>query len=73
MITKFPKNKTFTGVAMMLILAGAFLLAFGLVAWLINITSGANINSWPFAKVMGGLVILGLGYCVLILELIRLK
>jgi hypothetical protein len=73
MFTKIPKNKTFFGVAMLLILSGAILLAFGLVAWLINVCANANVNSWPFAKVMGGLVIIGLGYCVLILELIRLK
>lgn len=72
-IFKHPREKTFLGVGLFLILVGAFILAYGGVAWLYNMLAGFNANSWPCAKIIGGFVVLGLGYCVLLLELIRLK
>lgn len=67
------RNKSFFGVAMAMILAGAILFSVGVVAWIINYYSNSTVVSAPSLKAMGGLVIIGLGYIILILEEIRRK
>lgn len=72
-ILQHPKDKPFLGVALAFILVGAFILAYGLVAWLYNFLSAANLLNTPSSKVLGGLVVIGLGYVILELELVRKK
>lgn len=67
------KSKTFFGVAMVMILIGAVLFAVGAVAWFLNCYTNTTIVSIPSLKVMGGLVVIALGYIILELELIRKK
>ena len=62
----------FWGVAMFLIIAGALLLAVGLVEWLMSWLGGPTYADLTL-KVVGGLVVLALGYIHLELELLRLK
>ena len=69
---KLKHDITFAGVAMGLIIFGATIFAIGLACWVISCTSGEAF-SWPGAKIMGGTVIMALGYIVLQLELIRRK
>lgn len=63
---------SFLGVAMFLILAGAAILALGLVMWIYNFL-GSSLFATPSLKVIGGLIILGIGYILLEIELIRTK
>lgn len=67
------KSKTFFGVAIVMILTGAALFAVGAVAWFANYYTNSTIVSIPSLKIMGGLVVLSLGYIILELELIRKK
>lgn len=67
------KNATFYGVAIILILIGAALLAIGCASWVLNCYLNTTIVSIPSLKIIGGLVILSLGYIILELELIRKK
>lgn len=67
------KRRSFFGVAMAIILAGAILFSIGLVAWILNCYSNSLIITNPSIKAMGGLMIIGIGYIILILELIRKK
>lgn len=62
----------FMGVALFVILSGAIILAIGLIQWVFNVF--ADMSSYaPSAKVIGGLVVLALGYIVLELEMMRTK
>lgn len=70
---KHPRDKSFLGVAMGLIIVGAFVLAYGGVAWFYNYLTSTTTNYIPSDKIIGGIVILALGYIVLELELIRHK
>lgn len=72
MFTKDANKVSFLGVAIIFILSGATILALGLVMWLFNVCGDASF-SIPSSKVIGGLVILALGYIVLELELLRKK
>jgi len=73
MLFKHPKDKPFLGVAMAFIVVGAFLAAYGLVAWLYNYLSAANFVAFPCFKFISGLVVIGMGYIILELELMRGK
>jgi len=66
-------QKSFMGVAMATILIGAAVFAFGVVCWIANIGVGQTIFALPSAKIIGGLVIMSLGYIQLELELLRRK
>lgn len=67
------KRRSFFGVAMAIILAGAILFSIGLVAWILNSYSNSAVVTNPSIKAMGGLMIIGIGYIILILEEIRKK
>jgi hypothetical protein len=67
------QDKSYVGVAVTFILIGAALFAFGLVSWLINSASGLTVVFEPSGKVMGGLIVMALGYIQLELGLIREK
>ena len=72
-LTDINKHKTyFKGVALATILCGAVILALGLVEWGMNYW-GSSSFSEPVLKVIGGLVVLSLGYIHLELELLRVK
>lgn len=62
----------FWGVALFLILAGAAVVALGLVEWLFTLL-GAVRFSLPLFKLVGGLIVTALGYILLELELIRIS
>ena len=69
---KMKTDISFVGVAMALIIAGAGIFAVGIVTWILSSTNNFPA-SWPGAKIMGGMVILALGYVLLELEFIRRK
>jgi len=72
MFDKNRKNVSFFGVGIALILSGAIILSVGSVMWLFNVFSDSSF-AMPSAKVIGGLVIMALGYIQLELEWIRTK
>ena len=73
MSIKNLKDTSFFGVSLLLIVLGAAIFVFGLVAWYITGVSGTEVMSFPFFKVIGGLIIMSLGYIMLELELLRHK
>lgn len=74
MFSKRDFNKiSFYGVALALILFGAVIAAIGLAAWFLSAMGFGTICAYPFFKVMGGVVILGIGYIILEVELLRKK
>lgn len=66
-------DKSFVAVAVMFILFGAGIFTFGLISWLVNTTEAVTLIAFPSIKVMGGLVIMALGYIQLELGLLRRK
>jgi uncharacterized membrane protein YidH (DUF202 family) len=73
MFSKKEPEHSFYGVAMGLIILGAIIFVYGLVAWLFNIFSTDAGFYFPSFKVIGGATILALGYIQLELELLRQK
>jgi len=67
------EEKSFVAVAMTMIMLGAAVVAFGMVGWLVNVTQSEVIVAFPSVKVMGGLIIVSLGYIQLELGLLRKK
>lgn len=67
------EDKSFVAVALTMILLGAGIVAFGIVGWLTNVTAEETIIAFPSLKVIGGLVIISLGYIQLELGLLRNK
>ena len=72
MFDKNRKNVSFFGVSIALILSGAIILSVGAVMWLFNVYGDSSF-AMPSAKVIGGLVVMALGYIQLELEWIRTK
>lgn len=66
-------DRSYLAVAGAIILAGAAIFAFGVVAWLVNTAQGATSIAFPSMKVIGGLVIMSLGYIQMELGLLREK
>jgi hypothetical protein len=64
------RSVNFLAVSLAIIIAGAALLAIGIVQWLLVAFSDQSYG-WPALKVMAGLAVIGLGYIALELELIR--
>lgn len=73
MLFRKHQDKTFVGVAISFILIGAAIFTFGSMAWLVNSLLEQTVNSMPSAKVIGGLVIMALGYIQLEIGLLRNK
>lgn len=67
------KDKSFLAVAMLMILIGVVIFVFGVLGWFINVTAAQNLIAFPSLKVIGGLVIMELGYIQLELGLLRDK
>jgi len=67
------KERSFLSVAVMFILIGAIIFTFGIIAWLFNASLGYNQISMPSEKVIGGLIVMALGYIQLELGLSRGK
>ncbi|HSX41850.1 MAG TPA: hypothetical protein VLE93_00700 [Candidatus Saccharimonadales bacterium] len=67
------ESKSFMGVAMLFIFLGIIIFVFGALGWLINSSQQLTIMNEPSAKVMGGLIIMALGYIQLELGLLRRK
>jgi hypothetical protein len=67
-----PNGRTFLGVGIALILVGSAITAVSGVEWA-SMMFHYGQYGWPAAKLVGGLIVLALGYIVLELELIRLK
>lgn len=65
-----PHKPYFYGVAMFIILFGSVLLALGAVELGLNLIGTSSFNQ-PLLKVMGGVIIIALGYIHLELELLR--
>lgn len=72
MFNKNRKNVSFFGVGIALILSGAIILSVGAVMWLFNVWGDSSFVM-PSTKVIGGLVVMALGYIQLELEWIRTK
>jgi hypothetical protein len=72
MFDKNRKNVSFFGIGIVLILSGAIILSTGTVMWLFNVCSNSTF-AMPSAKIIGGLIVLALGYIQLELEWIRTK
>jgi hypothetical protein len=73
MFWKKHEEKSFVGVALAMILGGAGILSFGVIGWLMNVSQGDVLVAFPSLKVIGGLVVISLGYIQLELELLRRK
>ncbi len=67
------QSKSFMGVAMMFILVGIVIFVFGGLGWLINSSQQLTIMNEPSAKIIGGLIIMALGYIQLEIGLLRRK
>jgi len=73
MCFKNLEKKSYTGVALAIIIVGVAIAVYGLVAWLYNSSTQCACVYFPASKVMGGITILALGYILLELELLRKK
>lgn len=67
------EDHSYVAVAMMFIIAGAFIFAFGTFSYLVNMFASLNFIAFPSVKIMGGLIIMALGYIQLELGLLRKK
>ncbi len=67
------EDKSFVAVALTFILIGAAIFAFGLVSWLINTMQQETLIALPSVKIIGGLIVMSLGYIQLELGLLRNK
>jgi hypothetical protein len=67
------EDKSFVAVAMTMILIGAAIVAFGLVGWLVNVSNADVVIVFPSMKIIGGFIIIALGYIQLELGLLRKK
>jgi len=65
------QNRSFLGVSIFFILLGVSIFSFGSVAWIFNYLSETNFVFFPSFKVVGGLILVALGYVIFELELIR--
>lgn len=67
------EDKSFVAVALSMILIGAAIVSFGLVGWLVNVSNSEVVVVFPSMKVIGGFIIIALGYIQLELGLLRSK
>lgn len=73
MFWKKHQDRSYIAVAMTVIFMGAAVFAFGVSGWLINYTNNDIIVAIPSMKVLGGIIIMSLGYIQLELGLLRSK
>jgi len=73
MVEKDPNKISFRGVGLFFIIIGIFLFSVGIAGWIMNYFYQAGCITTPSHKLMGGAVIMALGYVVLLLEFIRKK
>lgn len=74
MFTKRDYEKiSFAGVGITLILFGAIICGVAFAAWILQAMGANTLLALPFFKVLAGVMILGLGYIILELELLRRK
>ena len=64
---------SFRGVGLALIIFGVLICGAALAAWLLRYFGYENVCALPFFKVIGGVIIIGIGYLVLEVELLRKK
>jgi hypothetical protein len=67
------RKASFYSIGLTLILIGAAIVAFGGTGWLWNYFGGYNAVAFPSVKIIGGIVIIALGYIQLELDVIRRK
>lgn len=67
------EERSFLGVALMMIMFGAAIFAYGVVGWLTNVSQQEIIIATPAQKIIGGLIVISLGYIQLELSLLRRK
>ena len=75
MFTKRDYEKvSFMGVGMAFILFGAIVFAFAITAWILQFFNYTTLTcAFPFFKAIGSAVVIGLGYIILEIELLRKK
>ena len=64
---------SFVSIGQIFILLGAITCAFALAAWLLQFFGYPVMCAFPFFKVIGAAIIIGLGYLILEIELLRRK
>lgn len=67
-----PK-RSFTGVALAIIVLGAIYFVFGAIGWLANNAANEVKFAFPSLKLIGGTAVIALGYILYIVEEIRKK
>jgi len=67
------EDKSFVAVALTVIFMGAAVFAFGVSGWLINWSNNEVVVAIPSMKILGGIIIMSLGYIQLELGLLRNK
>lgn len=65
------KKRTFYSVALLIIVLGSAIFAYGMVGWIYNYWNAVNLVAFPSLKIIAGLALISLGYIQLELELIR--
>lgn len=72
-LRNFDNHKPyFRGVAIAILLCGIVIVALGIVELALNLF-GHNLYSAPIFKIIGGLIVLSLGYIHFELEMLRIK
>lgn len=67
------EDRSYVAVALAMILVGAAILAYGAIGWLTNVGVQETRVPFPSLKVIGGVIIIALGYIQLELGLLRKK
>lgn len=67
------EDRSYVAVALAMILVGAAILAYGAIGWFTNVGAQEILVPFPSLKVMGGVIIIALGYIQLELGLLRKK
>lgn len=63
----------FRGVALGFIIFGVVILSIAMASWFISVYTAFSFINAPFEKLIGGVIITGIGYVILELELMRSK
>ncbi len=73
MFKRKTNEHSFYGVALAMIMLGILVFTYGLVGWVFNLLGSGCTFVFPSMKIMGGAIIIALGYIHLELELLRNK